>query len=309
MSFRRVGGVNHSSKHNYVSSYNNTTGKLLISENVGLLNTCINFESNIDASFCGSSGATGHSGATGATGPAGATGLAGATGAVGPTGDTGLAGATGATGEAGATGTTGAVGPTGTSSELINTNVFTDPFFGPPPSGPPPIVGLNTRQNLCQIFWTQSSFPPGNLNWVQLRYTSQVNIQSPTSGDIPGDTYYDTGTLLINPTKIFENPNFNTSNPNTDTPTCVYIVNRQTGYNQTLYTNFTGNLWFEWEFSTPSFNHLTIWYYNQNNVVFTGEGVIQPYTQENFTLELLNPGVPGAVTIAIDTTVTKPYPP
>jgi hypothetical protein len=53
MSFRRVGGLNYSSKHNYVSSSNNTTGKLLISENVGLLNTCIQFESNIDASFCG----------------------------------------------------------------------------------------------------------------------------------------------------------------------------------------------------------------------------------------------------------------
>ena len=289
MSFRRVGGMNHSSKHNYVSSYNNTTANLLISENVGLLNTCINFESNINASFCGSTGSTG-------------------AGATGPTGPTGATGPTGVTGPTGSEGPTGPVAP-GTSAQLINTNVFTDPFFGPPPSGLPPIVGLNTRQNLCKIFWTQSSFPPGNLNWVQLRYTSQVNIQSPTSGDIPGDTYYDTGTLLINPTKIFENPNFNTSNPNTDAPTCVYIVNRQTGYNQTLYTNFTGNLWFEWEFSTPNFNHLTIWYYNQNNVVFTGEGVIQPYTQENFTLELLNPGVPGAVTIAIDTTVTKPYTP
>lgn len=117
MSFRRVGGMNHSSKHNYVSSYNNTTGNLLISENVGLLNTCINFESNIDASFCGSTGSTG-TGATGPAGPTGATGHAGATGAVGPTGATGVngaVGATGATGSAGATGITGATGPAGPS--------------------------------------------------------------------------------------------------------------------------------------------------------------------------------------------------
>lgn len=278
MSFRRVGGLNYSSKHNYVSSSNNATGNLLISENVGLLNTCIHFESNIDASFCGPTGSSG----SGPTGPTGPTGIAGPTGPATPS----------------------------LSSQLINTNVFTDPFFGPPPPGPAPIVGLNTRQNLCQIFWTQSAFPNNNLNWVQLRYTSQVTIQNPSSGDIPGDTYYDTGILLINPTNIFAGPNFNTSNPNTDTPTRVYIVNRQTGYNQTLYTNFTGNLWFEYNFNTPSFNHLTIWYYNQNNVVLSSLGVvIQPYTQENCTLELLNPGVPGAVTIASNTTVTKPYVP
>jgi hypothetical protein len=70
MSFRRVGGLNYSSKHNYVSSSNNATGNLLISENVGLLNTCIHFESNIDASFCGGTGSSG-SGATGPTGPTG----------------------------------------------------------------------------------------------------------------------------------------------------------------------------------------------------------------------------------------------
>jgi len=85
MSFRRVGGLNYSSKHNYVSSSNNATGNLLISENVGLLNTCIHFESNIDASFCGPTGSSG-SGATGPTGPAGP---AGPTGLVGPTGPTG----------------------------------------------------------------------------------------------------------------------------------------------------------------------------------------------------------------------------
>ena len=76
MSFRRVGGLNYSSKHNYVSSSNNATGNLLISENVGLLNTCIHFESNIDASFCGPTGSSG-SGVTGPIGP---------TGSVGPTG-------------------------------------------------------------------------------------------------------------------------------------------------------------------------------------------------------------------------------
>ena len=76
MSFRRVGGLNYSSKHNYVSSSNNATGNLLISENVGLLNTCIHFESNIDASFCGPTGSSG----SGVTGPAGATGPAGPTG-------------------------------------------------------------------------------------------------------------------------------------------------------------------------------------------------------------------------------------
>ena len=70
MSFRRVGGLNYSSKHNYVSSSNNATGNLLISENVGLLNTCIHFESNIDASFCGPTGSSG-SGVTGPTGPTG----------------------------------------------------------------------------------------------------------------------------------------------------------------------------------------------------------------------------------------------
>ena len=82
MSFRRVGGLNYSSKHNYVSSSNNATGNLLISENVGLLNTCIHFESDIDASFCGSTGSSG-SGATGPTGSAGPTGLAGPTGPAG----------------------------------------------------------------------------------------------------------------------------------------------------------------------------------------------------------------------------------
>jgi hypothetical protein len=76
MSFRRVGGLNYSSKHNYVSSSNNATGNLLISENVGLLNTCIHFESNIDASFCGPTGSSG----SGVTGPIGPTGLAGPTG-------------------------------------------------------------------------------------------------------------------------------------------------------------------------------------------------------------------------------------
>lgn len=82
MSFRRVGGLNYSSKHNYVSSSNNATGNLLISENVGLLNTCIHFESNIDASFCGPTGSSG----SGVTGP---TGSAGPTGSLGPTGATG----------------------------------------------------------------------------------------------------------------------------------------------------------------------------------------------------------------------------
>ena len=235
-------------------------------------------------------------------------------GSVGPVGPAGSIGPTGLAGPTGSTGPTGLAGPTGpaapgTSAQLINTNVFTDPYFAPP-SGSTPSVGLNTKQNLCKIFWNQTAFPPNNLNWVQLRYTSEVNIQSPTSGDIPGDTYYDTGTLLINPTKIYAGLSFNTSNPNTDTPTRVYIVNRQTGYNQTLYTNFTGNLWFEYEFTTPTSNNLTIWYYNRNNVVLSSLGVVvQPYTQENFTLELLNPGVPGAVTITSDTTVTKPYTP
>jgi hypothetical protein len=79
MSFRRVGGLNYSSKHNYVSSSNNATGNLLISENVGLLNTCIHFESNIDASFCGPTGSSG-SGATGPTGPSGPTGPTGTIG-------------------------------------------------------------------------------------------------------------------------------------------------------------------------------------------------------------------------------------
>ena len=79
MSFRRVGGLNYSSKHNYVSSSNNATGNLLISENVGLLNTCIHFESNIDASFCGPTGSSG----SGVTGPTGPTGIAGPTGATG----------------------------------------------------------------------------------------------------------------------------------------------------------------------------------------------------------------------------------
>ena len=88
MSFRRVGGLNYSSKHNYVSSSNNATGKLLISENVGLLNTCIHFESNIDASFCGPTGSSG-SGVTGPTGPTGPTGSLGPTGSAGPTGATG----------------------------------------------------------------------------------------------------------------------------------------------------------------------------------------------------------------------------
>jgi hypothetical protein len=88
MSFRRVGGLNYSSKHNYVSSSNNATGNLLISENVGLLNTCIHFESNIDASFCGPTGSSG-SGVTGPTGSAGPTGSLGPTGSAGPTGATG----------------------------------------------------------------------------------------------------------------------------------------------------------------------------------------------------------------------------
>jgi hypothetical protein len=82
MSFRRVGGLNYSSKHNYVSSSNNATGNLLISENVGLLNTCIHFESNIDASFCGPTGSSG-SGATGPTGPTGPSGHTGPTGSIG----------------------------------------------------------------------------------------------------------------------------------------------------------------------------------------------------------------------------------
>lgn len=71
MSFRRVGGLNYSSKHNYVSSFNNATGNLLISENVGLPNTCIHFESNIDASFCGPTGSSSSSGSVGPTGASG----------------------------------------------------------------------------------------------------------------------------------------------------------------------------------------------------------------------------------------------
>ena len=90
MSFRRVGGLNYSSKHNYVSSSNNATGNLLISENVGLLNTCIHFESNIDASFCGGTGSSG-SGVTGPIGPTGSSG-SGVTGPIGPTGSVGPAG-------------------------------------------------------------------------------------------------------------------------------------------------------------------------------------------------------------------------
>lgn len=88
MSFRRVGGLNYSSKHNYVSSSNNTTGNLLISENVGLLNTCIHFESNIDASFCGPTGSSASpaSPASSGTSGSGVTGLIGPTGSAGPTG-------------------------------------------------------------------------------------------------------------------------------------------------------------------------------------------------------------------------------
>ena len=105
--------MNHSSKHNYVSSYNNTTGNLLISENVGLLNTCINFESNIDASFCGSTGGTGQAGTTGATGHTGATGPTGSSGDNGPTGPTGPEGPTGSAGSTGYTGYTGYTGDKG----------------------------------------------------------------------------------------------------------------------------------------------------------------------------------------------------
>jgi hypothetical protein len=89
MSFRRVGGLNYSSKHNYVSSFNNATGNLLISENVGLPNTCIHFESNIDASFCGPTGPTGSSSSSGSSASSGAPGLIGPTGSAGPTGASG----------------------------------------------------------------------------------------------------------------------------------------------------------------------------------------------------------------------------
>jgi len=87
MSFRRVGGLNYSSKHNYVSSSNNATGNLLISENVGLPNTCIHFESNIDASFCGPTGPTGSSSSSGSSASSGATGPTGAPGAPGASGN------------------------------------------------------------------------------------------------------------------------------------------------------------------------------------------------------------------------------
>lgn len=86
MSFRRVGGLNYSSKHNYVSSSNNTTGKLLISENVGLLNTCIHFESNIDASFCGPTGSSSTGSSSSGSSSSGSAGLIGPTGSAGPTG-------------------------------------------------------------------------------------------------------------------------------------------------------------------------------------------------------------------------------
>ena len=96
MSFRRVGGLNYSSKHNYVSSSNNATGNLLISENVGLLNTCIHFESNIDASFCGPTGPTGSSASSASSASSGALGSgSGVTGLIGPTGSAGPTGAPG----------------------------------------------------------------------------------------------------------------------------------------------------------------------------------------------------------------------
>ena len=95
MSFRRVGGLNYSSKHNYVSSSNNATGNLLISENVGLLNTCIHFESNIDASFCGPTGPTGSSVSSASSGALGSGSGSGVTGLIGPTGSAGPTGAPG----------------------------------------------------------------------------------------------------------------------------------------------------------------------------------------------------------------------
>ena len=322
MSFRRVGGLNYSSKHNYVSSSNNATGNLLISENVGLLNTCIHFESNIDASFCGPTGSSG-SGATGPTGPAGAvggpTGPAGPTGAHGPTGSEGPTGPTGPTGAHGPTGITGFAGPTGPatpslSSQLINTNVFTDPFTSAPSTHLS--AGDKTRQNLCIITWNPADY---DLNtfltayWIQLRYTSQV---STAFGDVPGVTFYDTGTLLVNPYVIKQDRSsipdlsFNITNPNTfEGGHYIYIVNRQTGHNTPLLdpsSNFTGDLWFELRSAQ---NFITVWYYNQPATY----GLLGPYslyTLENFTIELLNPGVAGGgVTITSDPTVIKPYPP
>lgn len=323
MSFRRVGGLNYSSKHNYVSSFNNTTSNLLVSENVGLQDTCIHFESNIDASFCGPTGSSG-SGATGPTGPAGAAGgPTGPTGVEGPTGlegPTGVEGPTGPTGSEGPTGPTGFAGPTGPatpslSSQLINTNVFTDPY--PQTVSGPAGTGDNTRQNLCIITWNQSDYVVGTLstaNWIQLRYTSQVSTIS-TSGDVPGVTFYDTGTLLVNPYFIKQERatgipdlSFNITNPNTfEGGHYIYIVNRQTGSNTVLEpSNFTGDLWFE---LISNQNYIKVWYYNRNNVSYGGI-FIQGYTLENFTIELLNPGVAGGgVTITSDTTVIKPYPP
>jgi hypothetical protein len=265
----------------------------------------------------GSAGATGATGSEGPTGATGSEGSAGDTGPEGPTGDTGDTGATGPEGSTGAngpegstgaTGSDGPTGPAGPSAQLINTNIYTRPFSFLYPSGTP------TRQNLCRISWNPSDFPqvpggPRNLNWAQLRYTSQVTALA-TEYTTNYNTYYDLGTLLINPNSIIEGAafitGFNTLDPNGSSVTYerIYIVNRQQGYNATLFTNFTGALWFEWQ--NPN-NYITVWYYNRPAIVIVGGGTEQLATQENFTIELLNSGVTGAISIAPDTTVILNY--
>lgn len=247
-------------------------------------------------------------GGGGSVGPTGPAGSIGPTGAEGPTGDIGSEGPTGAIGSEGPTGPTGPAAP-GMSAQLINTNVFTNPFsfvYGKTP----------TRQNLCRISWNPADFPqvpggPRNLNWAQLRYTSQVTTLD-SEYVTNYHTYYDVGTLLINPNRIIEEavfyPGFNTSVPNSTPVTYerIYIINRQQGYNATLFTNFIGDLWFEWQ--NPN-NYITVWYYNRPATYIIGGGTDQPDTQENFTIELLNSGVTGGISIAPDTTVIPNYTP
>lgn len=51
MSFRQFGGLNYAAKHNIVSSNYNTSNNLLVSQNVGLSNSYINFLSDISGNI------------------------------------------------------------------------------------------------------------------------------------------------------------------------------------------------------------------------------------------------------------------
>lgn len=312
MSFRRVGGLNYSSKHNYVSSSNNATGNLLISENVGLLNTCIHFESNIDASFCGPTGSSG-SGVTGPTGPTGPMGSAVV--------------AYGSTIEPGAIIISSTLPDPENASYLGITNYSNAGSLraagikcdaGPyVPSGGGQI-GQNTRQNLIRLTWNADA-SGADAQCIQVQYIHSVEpypLTARGTNNNLGFNFYDIGTLLITPYALF-NSGIGTVNTNNGASGIVFAARTTGGYNpSSFYDNFDGRIYVEW---ISGNNFITLWYYNRSNLKALGGTDYQTDTVSTISVSVLNTGsatgpiplnwgISGIGTFLSQYTVTsKPY--